>query len=179
MAKYGDPSPSTSSPSLKVTSGEQLVKNARKKVKSMGAGEMADVKKKLGQQTPSRDNHLVPQSIAMETDTPPKKQSIKLEQPVKQEPPSPEQLEAVVHFCSEALGRGVLSLADLRNRLLLKQMSLSVEGAESQVNLLSQQSVSDRVLEEALSHCGAIEVGQPCNKRLFALSHGDAVSRSV
>ena len=176
MAKHADPSPSGSSPaSLKVVSGEQLVKNAKRKAKSMSAGDVADVKTQPNQLTPSRENHLMPQSIAMETDTPPI-QSIKTEELVKQEPPSPEQLEAVVSFCSEALGRGVLSLPDLRNRLLLKKTSLSVE---SQVNLLSQQGVSDRVLEEALSLCGAMAVGQPCNKKLYALSHGDPVSQEM
>jgi hypothetical protein len=91
---------------------------------------------------------------------------------LRQDSPSPEQLAAVAEFCVEALGRSVLSLTDLRNRLLLKQTSLA---GESPLHVLSQQGVSDHLLGEGLRHCGAVEVGQPWNKSLFALTLGDPV----
>lgn len=193
-SKHADPSPcgpSPSSSSVKVVSGEQLVKNAQKKAKVLAGGEtMAEVKKDSvatitnSTRTPSRGNHMTPHSIAMETGNAPMEMDmsapptrlVRSEPQIKQEPTSSEQLEAVVEFCSEALGRGVLSLLDLRNRLLLKQTSLA---GETQGHVLSQQSVSDRLLEEGLGRCGAIEVGQPCNKRLFAFTHGDPVSYSI
>lgn len=185
MAKHGDPTPpSGPSPSLAVVSGEQLVRNAQKKAKSMTAVEMAAaMQEKAGHLTPSRNSHVTPHSITMETTTAPMEtdmplpsqiQSIKTKQLVKQEPPSEEQMDAIVEFCSEALGRGVLSLIDLRNRLLLRQTTLA---SESPLHVLSQQTVSDRLLEEGLVRCGAVEVGKPCNKKLFALSHDDPVSQ--
>ena len=177
-AKHTDPSPSGPSPSLKIVSGEQLVKNAQKKVRSLTGGELAAMNVKM---TPSRDSQLSPHSIAMDTasaametvEPTPRNTTVKTEQLVKQEFPASEQLDAVVQFCSESLGRGVLSMLDLRNRLLLKQTTLSGEPNE---HVLSQQGVSDRLLEEGLMRCGALEVGQPCNKRLFGLAHGDPVS---
>lgn len=187
LAKHSDPTPpSAPSASLNVIPGEQLVRNAHKKAKSMTEVEMtASMKLKLEHLTPSRNinNHLSPLSIAMETATSAMETDISsslpvqsinnMEKLVKQEPPSGEQLDAVVEFCSEALGRGVLSLLDLRNRLLLKQTTLA---SESPSHVLSQQSVSDKLLEEGLSRCRAMEVGQACGKRLFALTHGDPVS---
>ena len=169
-----DPSPhsQTAAPPVKMVSGEQLVKNAQKKARSMSEGET-----KPHPPTPARDSHLTPQSITMEkaavpmeTDVIPR---IKQEQPVKQEPPSSEQLAAVAEFCTESLGKGVLSMADLRNRLLLKQTSLA---GESPLHVLSQQGVSDHVLGEGLRLSGAVEIGQPWNKSLFALPHSDPVS---
>ena len=177
MAKHSDPAPPSAS--LKVIAGEQLVRNAQKKAKSTTAVEML---LKAEQLTPSRNNPLSPHSIAMVTTTSAMEtetssslpvQPINVEQLVKQEPPSDEQLDAVVEFCSEALGRGVLSLLDLRNRLLLKQTTLA---SECPLHVLSQQSVSDKLLEEGLARCGAMEVGQASGKRLFALAHGDPVS---
>ena len=185
-AKHSGPSPSASgtSPTMKVVSGEQLIKNAQKRARSMSASEsasvpsadLASVKMKLEPLTPSRQSLPTPHSIAMETVAAPMETDVisrskpaKLEQQVKQEPPTSEQLSAVVEFCSEALGRGVLSLHDLRNRLLLKQTSLA---GESPLHVLSQQGVSDKLLEEGLRLCGALEVGQPCDRRLFALAHG-------
>ena len=182
MTKHSDPTPTSApSASLKVIPGEQLVRNAHKRAKSMTAVEMAAAMQlKAEQLTPSRNNHLSPHSIAMdttagamETDMSSSLPVQSMEQLVKQEPPSDEQLDAVVEFCSEALGRGVLSLLDLRNRLLLKQTTLA---SESPLHVLSQQSVSDKLLEEGLTRCRAVEVGQACGKRLFALTHGDPVS---
>ena len=144
VAKHGDPALSGQ---LRFMSGEQLIKNAQK----------------------------MSQAIAMETaaalkgtDAP---QQVKPDELVK---PDPELLEALVDFCSKAVGWGVLSLREVRNRLLLKQATLA---RKSRTHVLTQHGVSDKLLEEGLSRCGAIEVGQPCNKRLFALSHGDPVSR--
>ena len=186
VAKHGsDPSPhSQSAGPVKLVSGEQLVKNAQKKAKSMLASET----KPLPPLTPARDSNLAPQAITMETilasmETDMLQRQVKQEQLVQQvrqekpvinqESPSPEQLAAVADFCAEALGRGVLSLTDLRNRLLLKQTTLA---GESPLHVLSQQGVSDHLLGEGLRLCGAVEVGQPWNKSLFALTHGDPVS---
>ena len=179
-----DPSPhGQPAPPIKQISGEQLVKNAQKKVKSMLSSET----KPHPPHTPARDSHLAPQAIAMET-TPASMETDILKAPIKEEgsdqqfthdkagplqdSPSPQQLAAVSEFCVEALGRSVLSLTDLRNRLLLKQTTLA---GESPLHVLSQQGVSDHLLGEGLRHCGAVEVGQPWNKSLFALTHGDPV----
>ena len=172
---HGQPAPPN-----KQVSGEQLVKNAQKKAKSMLP---SDTKP----HTPARDSHLAPQAIAMET-TPVSMETDILKVPIKEEgsdqqftdgeagprqdPPTPEQLGAVSEFCVEALGRSVLSLTDLRNQLLLKQTALA---RESPLHVLSQQGVSDHLLGEGLRHCGAVEVGQPWNKSLFSLTHGDPV----
>lgn len=88
---------------------------------------------------------------------------------VKQEEPNPELLEAVVHFCRETLGRGVVGLRDIRNRLLLKQGSVETG------HPLREQGVSHTQLESGLKLCGAVEVGQPLGARLFALPHNDQV----
>ena len=167
-------------PPNKQVSGEQLVKKKKKKAKSMLSSETKP-------HTPVRDSHLAPQTIAMET-TPASMETDILKAPIKEEgsdqqftdgeagprqdPPTPEQLGAVSEFCVEALGRSVLSLTDLRNQLLLKQTALA---QESPRHVLSQQGVSDHLLGEGLRHCGAVEVGQPWNKSLFSLTHGDPV----
>lgn len=74
---------------------------------------------------------------------------------------------ALVAFCREALGRGVLSLSGLQNKLLLKQTSVMAG------HPLGEQGVSDSQLEEGLRLCGAVEVGQPLGIRFFALTHED------
>ena len=89
---------------------------------------------------------------------------------VKHEKPSTELEAALVEFCEEALGRGVLSLAAIRDKLLLKQTSVS------QGHPLREQGVSDSQLESGLRLCGAVEVGQPVGRRLFALTHGNQVN---
>ena len=89
---------------------------------------------------------------------------------VKHEKPSTELEAALVEFCEEALGRGVLSLAEIRDKLLLKQ-TLSSQG-----HPLREQGVSDSQLESGLRLCGAVEVGQPVGRRLFALVHGNQVN---
>lgn len=99
----------------------------------------------------------------------PSSQSVQLPVAVKQEEPNPELLEAVVHFCRETLGREVVGLRDIRNRLLLKQGSVETG------HPLREQGVSDTQLESGLKLCGAVEVGQPLGVRLFALPHDDQV----
>ena len=143
VAKHGDP---TLPVQLKFMSGNQLIKNAQKMSQALAADTAATL---------------------MGTDAP---QQAQPEEPVK---PDPELLEAVEDFCSKAVGWGVLSLREVRNRLLLKQATLA---RKARTHVLTQHGVSDKLLEEGLTRCGAIEVGQPCNKRLFALSHGDPVS---
>ena len=182
----GDPSPHNQPAGpVKLVSGEQLVKNAQKRARSMSASET----KPHPPPTPARDSHLAPQAITMETmlasmETDMLQIQIKqegpgqqgtLDKPVLQDSSSPEHLAAVADFCVEALGRSVLSLSDLRNRLLLKQTSLA---GESPLHVLCQQGVSDHLLGEGLRLCGAVEVGQPWNKSLFALTHGDPVRAS-
>ena len=181
----GDPSPhGQPAGPVKLISGEQLVKNAQKRARSMSASET----KSHPPPTPARDSHLAPQAITMETNLTPMEtdmlqrqvkeeepaQQVTQEKPVLQELPSPEHLAAVAEFCVEALGRSVLSLTDLRDRLLLKQTTLA---GESPLHVLCQQGVSDHLLGEGLRLCGAVEVGQPWNKSLFALTHGDPVSK--
>lgn len=97
---------------------------------------------------------------------------VKQEEPiaVKQEHSGAELEAALVDFCAEALGRGVLSLREVQDQLLLKQTSISPGHA------LWEQGVSAAQLESALRLCGAVEVGQPLEMRLFALTHGEKVS---
>ena len=184
----GDPSPhGQPAGPVKLVSGEQLVKNAQKKARSMSASET----KPHPPPTPVRDSHLAPQAITMETNIAPmgtdmlqrqvkeegQAQQVTQEKTVlTQESPSPEHLAAVAEFCVEALGRSVLSLTDLRDRLLLKQTTLA---GESPLHVLCQQGVSDHLLGEGLRLCGAVEVGQPWNKSLFALTHGDPVRKMI
>ena len=42
---------------------------------------------------------------------------------------------------------------------------------------LREYGVSDEQLESGLRLCGAVEVGQPLKKRLFALTHNDRVMK--
>ena len=104
---------------------------------------------------------------------------VKREPPVKQESAvAPSQpvaqteplMDAVVMFCREALGRGAVGLGELKDKLLLKQTSVEVG------HPLREQAVSEAMLEAGLRKCGAMEVGQPLGKRLFALTHEDKVS---
>lgn len=93
--------------------------------------------------------------------------------PVKQEEPSQELLDALMQFCREALGRGVMALTEIKNKLLLKQASLVGE------HPLRSHGVSDSLLESALHAVGAMEVGQACGRRLFALEHTGEMSDKV
>ena len=95
---------------------------------------------------------------------------VKQEIPVKQEKEESQELErALVVFCQEALGRGIVGFSELRDKLLLKQTSVA------QGHPLREYGVSDEQLESGLRLCGAVEVGQPFKKRLFALTHNDRV----
>ena len=92
--------------------------------------------------------------------------------PVKQEKEESQELErALVVFCQEALGRGIVAFSELRDKLLLKQTSVA------QGHPLREYGVSDEQLESGLRLCGAVEVGQPLKKRLFALTHNDRVMK--
>ena len=86
-----------------------------------------------------------------------------LNHPVKQEDPSSEMLHALKAFCREALGRGILGIPELRDKLLLRQT-----GAGSG-DPLRAHGVPDTLLDWALASVGAVEVGQPSSRRLFAL----------
>ena len=97
--------------------------------------------------------------------------SLPLNSTVKQESSSQEQMDALVEFCTNTLGKGVLSFKDVKDRLLLLQSSTAMEGRHPLVG----EGVSDSTLETALRLCGAVEVGQPCQMRLFALQQDDKV----
>ena len=83
--------------------------------------------------------------------------------PIKQEDPSSEMLHALKAFCREALGRGILGIPELRDKLLLRQTGAGPGDP------LRAHGVPDTLLEWALASVGAVEVGQPCGRRLFAL----------
>lgn len=97
---------------------------------------------------------------------------VKQEEPsvVKRESPSAELEAALVEFCTEALDRGVLSLREIQDQLLVKQTSVFSS------HPLWEHGISEAQLESALRVCGAVEVGKPLGKRLFALTHGDQVT---
>lgn len=203
----------------KVVSGEQLVKSAQKKVKSLSNSDqkedsheskMKRPRLSSAQLTPSRRaTGISPQAISMDTSAPvpmdtgsevvitssedecfspsgPLKSPLsprlsalinqaagehvfQYDAQIKQEPPSSELSKSLVQFCTEALGNSVLGLQELRDKLLLKQASVEEN------HPLRLHGVPDSQLEEALSTSGAMEVGQPCNKRLFALPNGNKV----
>ena len=90
---------------------------------------------------------------------------------VKKEEPSLELMDALVELCQETIGRGVVGLSEIRDKLLLKQTSVG-EG-----HPLREQGIPDGWLENGLQLCGAMEVGQPCGRRLFAFTHDDKVCR--
>ena len=93
--------------------------------------------------------------------------------PIKQEKLNPELSDTLVSFLCETLGRSVLSFGDVRDRLLLKQMSAEPG------HLLREGGVSDAQLEAGLRLCGAMEVGQSQGRRMFALTHNNEVSVGV
>ena len=84
---------------------------------------------------------------------------------VKQEPPSTGLMDALGAFCRHALGHGVLGLQELRDKLLLHQ----VGGSDH--DPLRTLGISDSLLVTALHNVGAVEVGQMCGRRMFALEH--------
>jgi len=93
--------------------------------------------------------------------------------PVKQEEPSQDLVDALMQFCREALGRGVLGLPEIKNKLLLKQASVPGE------HPLREQGISEKLLESTLQEVGALEVGQASDRRLFALEHTGEQSDEV
>ena len=78
-----------------------------------------------------------------------------------------------MQFCREALGRGVLGLPEIKNKLLLKQAGVSGE------HPLREQGISEKLLESALLAVGALEVGKMSDRRLFALEHTGEQSDEV
>lgn len=119
------------------------------------------------------------QEVSIKRETSESVPFVKKEPAVEQERPAPAPAQreepltdAVADFCRDALGRGVIGLGDLKDKLLLKQISV---GAGHPL----QQGVSDAVLEGALGLLGAVEVGQPLGKRLFALPHNDVVTKNL
>ncbi len=83
---------------------------------------------------------------------------------------SEELLTAVTEFCREALGRSVLGLTELKDKLLLKQSSLGG------THPLCGGGVGDIVLVEAVRTCGGLELMSGGGGRtLYALTHGEKV----
>ena len=226
MAELGIKSPArqdSTSGGSKVISGEQLVKTAQKKAKTLANSENREdsplMKMKPPKLTPSASAQLTPSrrstnttshTITMDGSPPvpmetgcevtmsssedecispggPVKaplspnnlsalmnqasehQSFQFDVPVKQEPPNSDLSESLVQFCVEALGNGILGLPELRDKLLLKQASVEEN------HPLRLYGVPVSQLEEALSACGAMEVGQSSNRRLFALPNSNKV----
>ncbi len=89
--------------------------------------------------------------------------------PIKQEKPSSELMDAVAEICRETVGRGVVGISEIKDRLLLKQMSVE-EG-----HPLREHGIPESLLESGLRLCGAMEVGMACGRKLFALPHDDKV----
>ena len=83
--------------------------------------------------------------------------------------PRDELISLLSEFSRESLGRGVLGINELKDKLLLKQSSV---GADHPLRMCG---VSDALLLSAIDMCGAMEVGQAVGKRLYALTHGDKV----
>ena len=112
----------------------------------------------MGATTPTHPRFSAPVSEATNAD-----RALSFHHPVKQEDPSSEMLHALKAFCREALGRGILGIPELRDKLLLRQT-----GARPG-DPLRAHGVPDTLLEWALASVGAVEVGQPSGRRLFAL----------
>ena len=96
-------------------------------------------------------------------------QSVQLDVPIKEEEPDSELLDAIIELCQDTIGRRVVSFNEIKDKLLLKQASLE-EG-----HPLREQGVPDSLLDRGLRLCGAVEVGQPWDRRLFALPLDDEV----
>ena len=93
-------------------------------------------------------------------------------QSVKSESSTEELLKAVTGFCREGLGRGVLGLAELKDKLLLKQSILGVD------HPLCGGGVGDAILVEGVRACGALEITAG-GRSLYAHTHGEKVSISL
>ncbi|XP_064406985.1 DNA-directed RNA polymerase III subunit RPC5-like [Halichondria panicea] len=93
-------------------------------------------------------------------------------QSVKSESSTEELLKAVTGFCREGLGRGVLGLAELKDKLLLKQSILGVD------HLLCGGGVGDAILVEGVRACGALEITAG-GRSLYAHTHGEKVREVI
>jgi len=90
-------------------------------------------------------------------------------------PPGPEEADLVgilEDLVKECIGRGVASLPELNDKLLLKQSSVGGD------NPLGMGGVSHALLRQAIERCGAVEIviGR---QTLFAFTHGDKVGCHV
>ena len=83
--------------------------------------------------------------------------------------PREELVSLLSEFCCESLGRGVVGINELKDKLLLKQSSVVTD------HPLRMCGVSDSLMLSAIDTCGAMQVGQAVGKRLYALTHGDKV----
>ncbi len=83
---------------------------------------------------------------------------------------SEELLKAVTGFCREGLGRGVLGLAELKDKLLLKQSILGVD------HPLCGGGVGDAILVEGVRACGALKLTAGGGRSLYAHTHGEKVT---
>jgi hypothetical protein len=78
--------------------------------------------------------------------------------------------ESMEELCREVLAQGVHSLSEITNRLRVHQ------GTLGQGHPLGTAVVTEAVVEDALISVAAMEVGQPCGVRLFALPRNHTAS---
>lgn len=69
----------------------------------------------------------------------------------------------LMNLCQEAVGRGVVGMKEVKDQLLMRQLE-----AGPGSTAVPQEGVSEVLLERALELCGAVEVGRPAGKKLFA-----------
>ena len=105
------------------------------------------------------------------------KQEVKEEIKEEMEEEEPVDMLFVMDVCREAMGRGVVGIGEVKDRLLLRQLEPD-PGREGQMGKGTsyRRGVSEALLERGLQLCGAVEVGMPSGKRLFALPLDDKVS---
>lgn len=157
-----------------VVSGQGLVRVAENKPKALAQGlqERATPPHGLTGHVPLSSLTPTPMDISgmdyVAMETPPTSKAMLPAPPIKPEEPNQELMDALGVFCHHALGRGVVGFSEIRNKLLLRCAGAS-EG-----DPLWSHGVPDSLLEGVLARVGALEVGQPWGKRIFALeSTGD------
>ena len=110
--------------------------------------------------------NLKPQTIT-ETDI---KKEIKREMKEEAEEDGEADMAFVVDVCREAMGRGAVSIGEVKDRLLLRQLEADSGNMVREGHVaVPRGGVSEALLEHGLQLCGAVEVGKPSGKRLFAL----------
>lgn len=99
-----------------------------------------------------------------------KKIKTEIKEEVKEEKEEEEMdMAFVVDVCRETIGRGVVGMGEVKDRLLLRQLEADPRGNKEGHRAVSRGGLSEAVLEHGLQLCGAVEVGKLSGKRLFAL----------